>query len=327
MKRLRLSLILLICTIIMGVVGYYFIEGIPIFDSLYMTIITMSTVGFREIRPLSIYGRTLTIFIIITGITIGAYTIGTLVRMIIEGEIRKSLGRRKMERKISDLNGHFIVCGFGRIGSLICEELNKYNEKFVVIENDPDAILRLEASKYLYLQSDASTDESLREAGIMKARAIVTAVRSDADNVYITLTAKQLRPDLFILSRASEIKNEEKLRRAGASRVVSPYYIGGKRMAHVLLRPAVIDFIDIVIMDNPLGLQMEEAIVKMGSSFIGKNLVESNLRNDYGVIIVLIKKSNGEMIFNPQSKEVLEENDVIVMLGKKEDMKRMGGTL
>ena len=285
MKRIRVSIILLLFTIVLGITGYYLIEGMSLFDSLYMTIITISTVGFMEIKPLSVYGRALTILIIITGISIGAYTIGTLVRMIIEGEIQKSFGRRKMDKRIIDLKDHFIVCGYGRIGSLICEDLQRYKKDFVVIENNENTIEQLEMSNYLYLQADASDEESLHEAGIMKARALVTAVQSDADNVYITLTSKQLRPEMFILSRASEVKNEIKLKRAGASRVVSPYYIGGKRMANVLIRPTVTDFIDIVVMENHLGLQMEEAIVKSGIKSnwekSGRKQFEKRLWSDY----------------------------------------------
>jgi voltage-gated potassium channel len=179
----------------------------------------------------------------------------------------------------------------------------------------------------LYLPLDATVDSTLLTAGIMRAKGIVTAVGSDADNVFITLTAKGLRPDIFVLSRASDEKNEIKLQRAGANRVISPYVIGGKRMAHVLIRPTVMDFIDIAVADVNLGLQMEECRIQPTSNLVGKNLVESNLRRDYGVIIVLIKKNDGLMKFNPQPNEVLEGNDILVVMGKKEDMRRMGDVL
>jgi voltage-gated potassium channel len=261
--------------------------------------------------------------IISGGIMIAAYTIGTLVRVLIEGEIKKTFGRRKVEKRISVLNNHYIICGYGRIGGLICQELRDYKVDFVVIENHPSAIERMEADKILFLTLDATVDSTLIDAGIMKAKGIVTAVGSDSDNVFITLTAKGLRPDIFILARASDEKNEIKLKRAGASRVVSPYLIGGKRMAQVLIRPTVVDFIDIAVTEGSLGLQMEECRIKPRSKLAGKNLVDSNLRRDYGVIVVLIKKHDGTMIFNPQSTEILEENDLLVVLGKKDDMKRM----
>ncbi len=193
----------------------------------------------------------------------------------------------------------------------------------MVIENNNGVIERMESDGVLYMPSDATTDETLLQAGIMKAAGIVTALGSDSDNVFITLTAKGLRPDIFILARASDDSNEKKLERAGATRVVSPYLIGGKRMAQVLIRPTVVDFIDIAMMESHLGLQMEECLVKPDSRLVGKNLIESNLRKDFGVIIVLIKKNSGEMIFNPRPSEILAANDVIVVLGKQDDMERM----
>jgi voltage-gated potassium channel len=327
MKNLKLSFTLLALTLVFGILGYHFIEGMSFFDGLYMTVITISTVGFQELKPLSVQGRVLTIIIISTGIMIAAYTIGTLVRVFIEGELSKTFGRRKVEKKISKLDGHYIICGYGRIGSLVWAELRDHGMDCVVIENHPSSIERMDADRVLYLPLDATVDSTLIEAGIMRARGIVTAVGSDADNVFITLTAKGLRPDVFILSRASDEKNEIKLKRAGANRVVSPYVIGGKRMAHVLIRPTVVDFIDIAVTEGNLGLQMEECRIQSTSNLVGKNLVESNLRKDYGVIIVLIKKHGGEMIFNPQSSEVLEGNDILVVLGKKDDMRRMSDVM
>ena len=327
LKRLRISFTLLSATIFLGTIGYYFVEDMSLFESFYMTLITISTVGFSEVKPLTNYGRIVTIAIISTGITIGAYTIGTIVRMLIEGELRKTYGRRKLEKQISTLHDHYIICGYGRIGSLICKELQYHNIDFVVIDNDPSSIERLEKEKMFYLPMDATTEDALLKAGITKARGVVTAVRSDADNIFITLTAKGLRPDIFILSRASQEKNESKLKRAGATRVVSPYLIGGRRMAQVLIRPTVVDFIDIAMMDKHLGLLMEEYRVKGSSNLIGKNLVESNLRKDFGIIIVAIKKNSGEMIFNPQPNEKLAPDDVIVVLGKKADLERMKSIL
>jgi voltage-gated potassium channel len=327
MKNLRLSVTLLFLIIAFGVIGYHFIEDMTYFEALYMTIITISTVGFGEVKPLSTAGRVLTIAMISGGIMIAAYTIGTLVRVLVEGELKKTFGRRKVEKKIAELKDHYIICGYGRIGGLVCKELKEHGLKLIVIENHPSAVERMEADGILYLPLDATADETLVQAGIMRARGIVTAVGSDADNVFITLTAKGLRPDMFILARASDEKNEIKLKRAGATRVVSPYLIGGKRMAHVLIRPTVVDFIDIAIMESHLGLQMEECRVQHGSNLVGKNLVESNLRKDYGVIIVLIKKHSGEMIFNPQPVEIIEAEDILVVLGKTDDMKRMGSAI
>ncbi|MBN2041385.1 MAG: potassium channel protein [Spirochaetes bacterium] len=326
-KKITLSIALFTGTITFGTLGYYFFEHMSFFEAFYMTIITISTVGFGEIKPLSDIGRIITIIVISTGITFGAYTIGNIVRFIIEGELAETLGRKKLEKEITKLKNHYIICGYGRIGSLICTELETYNIDFVVIENDSTGIEQLIKDKYLYIAMDATSEEALIKAGIENAKGIITAVQSDADNVFITLTAKGIRPDIFVLSRASDEKSEIKLKRAGATRVVSPYLIGGKRMAQVIIRPTVVDFIDIAMMDKHLGLVMEETRIMEKSNLAGKNLIESNLRKDFGLIIVAIKKSTGEMIFNPTPQEKLNVNDVLVVLGKKEDLAKMSGKI
>lgn len=318
---------MLIGIIAFGTFGYYFIEHMPLFEAFYMTIITISTVGFSEIVPLTPLGRMITVIVIILGISVGTYTIGILVRVFVEGELVKIFGRRKVQKHVSELKNHFIICGFGRIGRIICSELFEDNIDFVVIEQDQSAIEEIEAKKYLYLEMDATAEEALMKAGIMQAKGIATAVNSDANNVFITMTAKSLRPDIFILARASEEKNEGKLIRAGATRVVSPYLIGGRRMAQMLKRPTVVDFVDIAMMGSHLGLMMEEARVGENSILIGKNLIDSHLRKDFGVIIVAIKKLSGDMIFNPLPSDTLEAGDVIVVIGKKEDLKRMGAVM
>lgn len=234
-----------------------------------------------------------------------------------------------MEKQIAALKGHYIICGFGRIGKLICQELAADSIPFVVIENDPVAIEQLQKEQYLFLALDATQEDVLNAAGIMHAKGIVTALRSDADNVFITLTARGLRSDIFILSRASEESSIIKLKRAGATRVDIPYAIGGKRMAQALIRPAVGDFIDIAIMDmdREMGLGMEEVIIRENSKLVGKNLIESNIRKDYGVIIVAIKRHTGTMEFNPDPKAVLHTHDILVVMGKKEDLLRMNSEL
>jgi voltage-gated potassium channel len=325
--KFRYAIILLTAIIAFGTVGYYIFEEMPLFEAFYMTIITISTVGFSEIRPLTVVGRSITLVVIVLGISVGTYTIGIIVRWFVEGELSKIFGRRKLQKKMADLSNHFIICGFGRIGRIICQELYEDSIEFVVIEQNASAIEDIVAEKYLFLEMDATSEEALMAAGILKAKGLVTAVNSDANNVFITLTAKGLRPDIFVLARASEEKNEAKLKKAGATKVVSPYMIGARRMAHVLKRPTVVDFIDIATMGNRLGLIMEEALIDSKSRFTGKNLIDSRLRQDFGVIIVAIKKLSGEMIFNPKPLETLEAGDVIVLLGKKDDLKRMNEIL
>jgi voltage-gated potassium channel len=326
-SRLRISIILLLAVICAGTIGYYVFEDMPVFDAFYMTIITISSVGFSEVKPLSQVGRIITIIIIVSGISVLTYTLGQVARIFVEGELRKILGRRKLEKQISKLNNHYIICGFGRIGSIISRELSAENISFVVIEQDTEKIKQLEEDNFLYLNMDATAEEALLQAGLKKAKGIVTAVKSDADNVFITLTAKGLRSDIFVLARASDVQNESKILRAGATRVVCPYLFGGRRMAQILKKPTVVDFIDSAMMDSQLGLSMEEAVVGPASDLIGKTLIDSQIRQRFGVVIVAIKKPTSEMVFNPTPMEKLESQDTIVVIGKKEDLKRMNEVL
>lgn len=322
-SRLLISIIFLIIIILFGTSGYHLFEGMPLFDAFYMTLITISTVGFSEIKPLSHTGRIITMIIIVSGISTLTYTLGQMAKIFVEGELKNLFGRRKLEKQIAKLNNHYIICGYGRIGSVISKELADENIPFVVVEKDFGKIEKLENDRFLYLNMDATSEDTLIKAGLERAKGIVTAVSSDADNVFITLTAKGLRPDIFILARTSDIKNESKLLKAGATRVVCPYLIGGSRMAQLLKKPTVVDFIDIAMMDGKLGLKMEEAVVGPNSNLIDKTLISSHIRKDFGVIIVAIKKPSNEMIFNPLPTEKLEAGDVIVVIGKKEDLKRM----
>lgn len=292
-----------------------------------MTLITISTVGFGEIKPLHPAGRALTIFIIISGISLLTYTLGQVATIFVEGEIRKILGRKKVKRQLTKLRNHYIICGYGRIGSTIAKELFENNIPMVVIEHDEEMIDELEAAGFLYLAMDATNEESLLAAGLMRAKGLVTAVSSDANNVFIALTAKGLNHDIFILSRSSDPSNENKLLRAGANRVVSPYVIGGQRMAEILQKPTVVDFIDQTMMNSELGLQMEEAIIEPTSTLVGVSLVDSHLRQDYGVIVVAIKEQSGNMIFNPSADHVFHNGDCIVAIGKKDDLRRLSRVL
>ncbi len=326
-SKLKLSIFLLFATIAFGTFGYIFIEGMTPFEAFYMTVITISTVGFSEIKPLSDIGRGITIIIIGMGISLLTYTLGQVARVFVEGELQKILGRRKLEKQIAELKDHYIICGYGRIGTIIVKELRTAKIPLVVIDQDPVSIEALETQGILCLNMDATSDEALQAAGLAMARGLVTAVSSDADNVFIALSAKGMRPDIFILARASDEKNESKLLRAGASRVVCPYQMGGRRMAEILHKPTVVDFLDQTMMHNELGLQMEEAVVGAGSPITGKTLRSSNLRQDFGVIIVAIKRITGEMVFNPGPGEIFNAGDVIVAIGKKAELRRMSTAL
>ena len=322
-SKLKISLFLLLATITSGTFGYVFVEDMSLFEALYMTLITISTVGFSEVKPLSPMGRMITIVIIVWGISLLTYTLGQVAKIFVEGELRIILGRRKLEKQIAALKNHYIICGYGRIGAIIAHELVAEKISIVVIEQDTTRIEELEARNILYLGMDATSDEALISAGLQSARGLVTAVSSDADNVFIALSAKELRPDIFILARASGVSSESKLLRAGATRVVCPYQMGAKRMAEILQKPTVIDFLDQTMMNSELGLAMEEAVIKEGSPLTEKTVMTSKLRQDFGVIIVAIKKISGEMIFNPGPGEGFDAGDVIVVIGEKEKLLRM----
>jgi voltage-gated potassium channel len=315
-RHLRISIIVLLAIVSIGTVGYTVIEGWRVLDSLYMTIITLATVGFREIEPLSDAGKIFTILLIIFGVGVLGYIVGSLVQIMFEGQFQRIMGRKKVEKKIEALRNHYIVCGFGRIGTLICREFAARPLPFVVIEKNADVFPKLEEDHYLYISGDATDDDTLLRAGIKRAKGLVSVVASDTENVYITLTARGLNPNLFILARSGEEGSEKKLKRAGASKVVSPYLIGGTRMAQAILRPNVVDFIEIATGRDHLELQMEEMLIPPNSDFAGQSLVSAGFRKETGVMIVGIKKADGMMVFNPESHTRIGAHDTLIVLGE-----------
>lgn len=315
-RRLRLLVFIFLLVLALGTFGYSLIEGWSPFDSLYMTVITLATVGFREVHQLSEPGRAFTILLIVFGAGMIAYSVGSMIRFTVEGELRQLLGRKKLEKQINKLVDHYIICGFGRIGNLICKEFLARPLPFVVVEKDPQLCQRLHDDGFLFVEGDATDDDTLIAAGIRTAKGLITAVTSDTENVYITLTARGLNPGLFILARAGEEGSELKLRRAGASKVISPYVIGATRMAQAILRPSVVDFIEIATAGHNLELQLEEIRVRGGSRLIGQSLMTSGIRKDLGIIIVGIKKGDGHMVFNPASETRIDSGDVLITLGE-----------
>lgn len=291
------------------------IEGWRLLDAVYMTVITLGTVGFREVHDLSDAGKMFTMALIVVGVSVLGYIVGSLAQIMFEGQIQRIMGRKKVEKQIEALKGHYIICGFGRIGSLICKEFKANGLSFVIIEKNTEAAERLEEDGYLYMKGDATLDETLLKAGIGRAKGLISVVTSDTENVYITLTARGLNPDLYIMSRSGEEGSDIKLKRAGANKVVSPYTIGGNRMAQSILRPNVVDFIEIATGHEHLELQMEEINIPPHSAFVGETLVSSGFRKEIGVIIVGIKKSHGKMVFNPHSQTKIDERDTLIVLG------------
>jgi len=316
-------LLVLLLLMSAGTIGFMTIEKWRFLDAFYMTVITLGTVGFKEVHDLSDNGKLFTIMLIIVGVGVLGYLVGSLAQIMFEGQIQRVIGRKKVEKMIEALNGHYIICGFGRIGSLICREFRAKGLSYVVIEKDAEVNESLDEHGFLHMKGDATLDEVLLKAGIKRAKGLVSVVSSDTENVYITLTARGLNPDLFILARSSEDGADIKLKRAGANKVVSPYVIGGSRMAQSILRPNVVDFIEIATGSEHLDLQMEEIAIPPHSSFAGETLVSSGFRKETGVIIVGIKKSHGEMVFNPHSQAMIEGNDTLIVLGDPEAISKL----
>lgn len=316
-RNLRLSLSILAAVMVAGTVGYTLLEGWPLFDALYMTVITLATVGFREVHTLSTQGQVFTIVLIIFGVGVITYTAGSVIQFMVEGQLRQVVGRKKMEKQIAKLRDHYIICGFGRIGQMICKEFQARPVPFVVVEKNPHLCERLSRENCLFVQGNATDDDSLLGAGIERARGLITAVTSDTDNVYITLTARGLNPSLFILARAGEEGAEVKLMRAGASKVISPYTIGAARMAHAILRPSVVDFIELATTRENLALQIEEIEVAASSTLVGKTLISAGIRQTMGIIIVAIKQPDGHMLFNPAPATAIDAGSVLIILGER----------
>jgi len=320
LQQIRYAVILLLIIVVTGTLGYTLIEAWPLLDSLYMTIITITTVGFREVRELSATGKFFTIGLIICSVGIVAYLVRQLAGVIVEDEIRRLMGRRKLEKAINRLRDHYIVCGHGRIGSYICEEFRDEGLPFVVIERD-EHVIRSMGEGLVYVRGDATDEKTLIDAGVKRAKALITAVASDADNLYITLTARGLNPNLYILSRATEEKAErKKLISAGANKVVAPYLIGAHRMAMAIIRPAVVELMEIAMKRESLHLQLKEIKVNDTANLPGTILRESGIRSKLDLIVVAIKKEDGSMLFNPAFNTSIEKGDTLITLGQKANL-------
>jgi voltage-gated potassium channel len=322
-KKLRIAVIALISIFIIGTFGFHLIEGWSLTESLYTTVITLSTVGYGDFYPETAGGRLFTVILVIFGVGTMLYTIGLLTETMVDARFRSLMGRGKLEKMIKKLNRHYIICGCGRIGYLICKELSQEKIDFVVIDNNPEIIQKIiEDESFIYYKGDATQDKTLVAAGIKRARGIICALPSDAQNLYVILTAKELNPDIYILSRSEEIESEHRLLRAGADRVISPYVLGGMRMAMAISRPAMLDFIEITTRRQSLELRMDEIDICEGSPVIGKSLEESEIRQRYGLIIVAVKKDSGQMIFNPMASYVISQGDKLIALGEDDNVTR-----
>ena len=306
-----------------GTIGYIVLEGWSFTDALYMTVITLGTVGYGEVQRLSPAGRIFTMVLIIAGVGFVFYLAASVIQLMVEGRVREILGRRKLEKKIRAQKGHYIICGYGRVGSSICEALGSKPIGIVVIERDPAGVAKLNERNILHVVGEATDEENLIKANIQQARGLIAALKTDSDNVYVTLSARQLNPDLFIMARAGEERSEKKLIAAGANKVVCPYRMGAHRMAQTILRPTVTDFLELTLMETTRDIQMEEMPVNHTSKLINVALQDSGIRKELDLIIVAVKKAPGDMLFNPSSQTRLDAGDTVIAIGEKQNLERL----
>jgi voltage-gated potassium channel len=319
--RLRTGCLLLGVVLLVGTVGFMLVEGWTLIQALYTAVLVVSTLGFSDLRPSDSRGQLLTIGLIGAGVGTLYYLVGVMAQTIIEEQFdwRK---RRAMEDRVAHLHDHFIVCGFGRVGQQTCRQLSQEHCTFVVVDNEDSRITRIQSAGYLYVRGDASDDAVLQRAGIKRARGLLTAVQSDAGNVYITLSARALNPDLFIVARAATAEAEHKLTIAGANRVISPYILGGRSMAGHALRPAVMDFLDVLVHSDDLEMWLEEVTIGANSALCGVQLGEAQLRDTVGITVLAVRRANGHMLVNPHGDVVLEAGDTLIALGARADLDR-----
>ena len=310
-----------------GTTGYMLIEKWPFLDSLYMTLITYSTVGYGEIRQISQNGRIFTLVLIVLGASLFLYIIGNVVQFLVEGRIRLILGRRKLDKQISQLSNHFIVCGYGRMGRAFCRYLTQKNLPFVAIEKNTDRLTAMNEDHILYLVGGATEESILIKAGIQKASHLITALGTDPDNVFLVLLAKGLNPQIKVVARASQNTIKKPLSAAGADVVVSPFDIGARRMAHAILRPNVIRFLELAFADEATDIHMEELSVGASSQLVGLPLKDSGIRQNYNLIILSIVSQDGELCFNPSADTQIAVGDTLIVVGCSESLEKLGTVL
>jgi len=311
-RRIRVALLALGLVLVIGTLGYV-VLGFGVLDALYQTVTTVTTVGFREVRPLTPAGQVFTIILILAGVGTALYTFGVLLEALIEGHLGQHLERRRMDREISRMTGHVIICGWGRVGRASAQYLTATGQQIVVIDRDP---ARIQGLQHATVVGDVTDDRILEAAGIARARALIAALDTDADNVYVTLSARALRPDLVIIARARTDASKSKLVRAGADRAVNPQLIGGRRMAAFALQPHVAEFLDVVMHDEALEFRIEQIEVAAGSSLAGRSLQEIALRETTGVLLLAIRTgASAPFLANPTPDIRLEPRSILIAIG------------
>jgi voltage-gated potassium channel len=311
---------LLVSVVALGTVGYTIIERWSVWHAFYVTVLGITTV---DLPPMSRGGQVFTVFLLVAGVGATLYTFTLIATVVVEGGLPKRLQRRREARMLETIREHFIICGYGRIGSIVAEQFRRQHVPHVVVERDPERVQVATDQGTLSVEADASREDVLKRVGIERARGLVAVVGTDADNVYTVLSARVMRPDLFIITRAETDDASQKLKRAGADRVISPYQIGGVQIAQTALRPAVTDFVALATSADNIELAMEEIMVARRSLFANRSIVDANLRQRYGVIVVGIQREDRRMEFNPEPDTRIQSGDRLVVLGRPESLKRL----
>jgi voltage-gated potassium channel len=314
-RRLRWSIGLVLAVAVLSTLGYMRFEGWSFIDALYMTVITVATVGYGEIHPLDSFGRVFTIVVIIAGVSALAFAFGQFVEFLLEGHLTNILEVRRMEKRLEALSGHTIVAGLGRVGSVAARALAGDGAQFVVIDSDPEAIAAAAADGWAAVPGDATEESVLRTAGIERAGAVITALSSDAENLFVTITARELNPSAFIVARSEHETTEAKLVKAGANRVITPNVIGGRRMASMVLHPTVADYLDIVTGAQGVEFRLQEVELSPESQFVGHSLAQAKIRESTGAQVVAILSPDGTVDANPSAATVLHPGQRLVVLG------------
>ena len=322
LRNLRFLFAAILLVIATGTLGFHYIEGWTWFDGFYMVITTLTTIGYQEVHPLSHAGRIFNVIIILGGVSLVFLTIGALTQALLEFELQNFFGRRRMQRDIGRLSGHYIICGAGRVGRSVAHELARRPAPFVIIENSEAKVEKFASENWLVMIGDATSEQTLRDAQIERALGLVAATTTDATNLYIVLTARGLNPHLRIIARASEDKAEKHLLTAGADSVVSPYIFAGQRIAHSFLRPNVVSFLDTATTHLGMDLEIDEVPIATGSPFAGATVEKSRIRQDHGVIILAIKRANG-MRFNPSPEDRIEAGDFLIAMGEPQQLRQL----
>lgn len=319
-RRLTVVTGAVVLLLMLGSGWYVLVEGWSFLDAFYMTVITLTTVGFGEVRPLSPAGRVFTIVLILLGVSTVAYGLSSIGEYLLTSGVIARLRKRGMMQAVSRLEGHVIICGAGRVGQTAARALQEMKERFVVIDSDPELIRSLEEEGWTFLEGDSTHDETLLAAGIERAAGLLVCTGDDSDNLFIVLSARSLNKDLFIVARSVETANESKMRRAGANKVISPYQIGGRHMANVVVRPHVAEFLDVVTLDSGLELWLEEIEVTANSPLAGKTVVEADMRRRTGVTLVALLQGTEKRMITPDENTRFAVGDELIVLGTRQQL-------